>query len=215
MHLQRVLRNVCLLRITKHNLDADTTGDLYCNPKKFNAFAGLHFVYISAKNCVDSYGNVRVWNAETIHRPHGYEHDPRSCMFVCYVCFRLFFRLHIDTAVYVMTPKRKVLCTFVMLQSVVATAIQEASTIMNTLRVPAFGADQLSQVQDYDMSTPGQGIETMNAHLWGKNPQESLLAILQQFAGSKTKVQVLFYLFPRSCFTNVLVPGATGVEGVH
>ena len=85
MHLQRVLRNVCLLRINNNALDADATGDLLCNPKKFNAFAALHVAYIGAKNCMSKYGQVRVWNAEETHRPRGYEQDARSCMFVMFV----------------------------------------------------------------------------------------------------------------------------------
>ena len=79
-----------------------------------------------------------------------------------------------------------------MLQQVVSAAIDEASTLMDKLGMPEFGEDMLSKIQDFDMSTPGQGLASMNEHLWGENPQSRMLSILQGFAGSRS--QVLFFM---------------------
>jgi hypothetical protein len=47
--------------------------------------------------------------------------------------------------------------------------------------VPVFNRSMLASVKDYDLSTPGKGIETMNDHLWGGNPAAKQLELLNTF----------------------------------
>jgi hypothetical protein len=153
MHLLRIFRCVCLFVIERRKMnDAElmTFTDALVNPKKSNAFGALYGVYRTAKDLVKRYGDVRIWNAESRHRPTGHESDPRS-------------------AVYVKTGKENALCTFSKLSNLVNATLKDQGHAMDTLGIPQFTADMLPQVRDFHHSTPGSGLMTLNAHFWGKD----------------------------------------------
>jgi hypothetical protein len=70
MHLMRVFRGLCLQIMVR---DADRTfqSASLVDPAKPNAFSALERVYKIAKRLVKQYSNVRVFNAESEHRPQG------------------------------------------------------------------------------------------------------------------------------------------------
>ena len=47
--------------------------------------------------------------------------------------------------------------------------------------IPAFTVDMLALVKDFPHSTPGSGIMTLNAHLWGLDPKGAQLNVLNSF----------------------------------
>ena len=53
--------------------------------------------------------------------------------------------------------------------------------MMTKLRIPLFTADMLHRVVDRDISTPGEGLMTMNRFLWGDDPTSMQLEILNHF----------------------------------
>ena len=70
MHLMRVFRGV-VLRIMAREDDRTFQSAALVDPAKPNAFSALERVYKIAKRLVKQYGNVRVFNAESAHRPLG------------------------------------------------------------------------------------------------------------------------------------------------
>jgi hypothetical protein len=169
MHLLRIFRCVCLVVIERRNMDdAELMSftDALVNPKNSNSFGALYSVYRTAKDLVKRYGDVRIWNAESCHRPAGHESDPRS-------------------AVYVKTGKENALCTFAKLSSLVNATMNEQGHAMDELGIPQFTADLLSQVSDFHHSTPGSGLMTLNAHFWGKSRgdiEAAQLAVVRRFS---------------------------------
>ena len=147
--------------------DADLMSftDALVNPKNSNSFGSLYSVYRTANDLVKRYGDVRIWNAESCHRPAGHESDPRS-------------------AVYVKTGKENALCTFSKLSRLVNATMNEQGHAMDQLGIPQFTADMLPQVRDFHHSTPGSGLMSLNAHFWG-NSREAIeaaqLAVVRKF----------------------------------
>ena len=85
MHLMRVFRSVCLF-IVDRDKDAELLSSQLVNPSKINAFSALYKAYHTAKNLVKQYGNVRVYNAEVVHRPKG-EERVRKKLLLLLTCF--------------------------------------------------------------------------------------------------------------------------------
>lgn len=92
----------------------------------------------------------------------GYESEPRS-------------------AVYINTSKGKALCTFLKLQTAVNHSVYEAGQLMDQLGLPKFGPEQLEDVEDFDMTTPGAGLMTLNAKFWGRDPEAAKVEFMKKF----------------------------------
>ena len=105
-----------------------------------------------------------------------------------------------SSAIYVNTNIGAVLCTISMLRKLVRRTsrvrlvylqcstvyvlhsfIQDQQDMMTKLRIPLFTADMLHRVVDRDISTPGEGLMTMNRFLWGDDPTSMQLEILNHF----------------------------------
>ena len=148
--------------IMEREVDVEFRYSELVDPAKLNAFSALNKIYWTVKPLVQQYGNVRVYNAEECHRPAGNENDPRS-------------------AVYVVTANGPVLCTFQMFRNLRSSTITNMNHLMNMMGLPEFTRPMLASVKDYDVKTPGKGIQTMNDHLWGEGPAAKQLEILNKF----------------------------------
>ena len=52
---------------------------------------------------------------------------------------------------------------------------------MDQLGLPKFGPDQLEDVEDFDMTTPGAGLMTLNAKFWGRDPEAAKVEFMKKF----------------------------------
>jgi hypothetical protein len=92
-----------------------------------------------------------------------------------------------------------------MLQNVVSTAMNDANVLMDRMGLPSFTKDMLEKVQgdvmifmialslltqlptlnrdpsDFDVNTPGQGLMTLNNHLWGEDATRRQIDLLNTF----------------------------------
>lgn len=85
------------------------------------------------------------------------------------------------SAVYIHTSKGKALCTFLKLQTALNNSVYEAGQLIDKLGLPKFGPEQLEDVEDFDMKTPGAGLMTLNAKFWGLDPEAAKVEFLKKF----------------------------------